>query len=394
MRAKLPAGEGFWPSFWMARTDSTWPPEIDVLEASSNDPNMLLVTAQTGSLGTASFGDYVPDMSAAYHTYGVSWRPDTIKFYFDGAEIMSTPTPADMHSPMYMIADLAVGGPSVWPGPADGVSSATMSIDYIRAYQYLDLPPILPTAASMKYLVGDNGANTLTGGNGDDRIEGGRGNDQLTGGAGADTFIVSDGTGTDTITDFQWGEDKLVIQGFSSSQVTTQALLQGLQVNFGTNHVILAGKWGVAPGDIVAGATTTTGTAGADTIDRSSIATPTASIYGLVGNDIIKGGPGDDWIVGGPGNDILTGNGGQDSFVFSLGSGQDIITDFVAGLDRLVLQGATQGTLHASWATESGSTGIKLGYRTGGDTVFLPGVGSLLPDSIGPGVVRNSAPER
>ena len=382
MRAKLPAGQGFWPSFWLARTDSTWPPEIDVLEASSNDQNMLLVTAQSGSPGTASYGNYVPDMSAGYHTYGVSWRPDTIKFYFDGAEIMSTPTPADMHSPMYMIANLAVGGPSVWPGQADGVSSATMSIDYIRAYQYLDLPPTLPTATSMKYLVGDNSANILTGGSGDDRIEGGRGNDQLTGGAGADTFVVSDGAGTDTISDFQWGEDKLVIQGFSSSQVTTQALLQGLQVNFGTNHVILAGKWGVAPGDIVAGATTTTGTSAADTIDRSTIATPTASIYGLAGNDILKGGPGDDWIVGGPGNDILTGNGGQDSFVFSLGSGQDIITDFVAGLDRLVLQGATQGTLHASWATESGSTGIKLGYGTGGDTVFLPGVGSLLPDSM------------
>jgi Ca2+-binding RTX toxin-like protein len=295
---------------------------------------------------------------------------------------MSTPTPPDMHSPMYMIADLAVGGPSVWPGPADGVSSATMNIDYIRAYQYTDLPPTLPAAQSMKYLVGDSAANILTGGSGDDRIEGGQGNDTLTGGGGADTFVVSNLTGTDTITDFQWGEDKLVIQGFTSAQVTTQELVQGLQVNFGTNHVILARIYGMAPGDIVAGATTTTGTAAADTIDRSAIATPTASIYGLASNDTIKGGPGDDWIVGGTGNDTLTGNGGKDSFVFSPGSGQDIITDFVAGLDRLVLQGTTQGTLQASWATEGGLTGIKVGYGTGGDTVFLPGVGSLLPDSI------------
>ena len=257
-----------------------------------------------------------------------------------------------------------------------------MTIDYIRAYQYRDIPPVIPTAQSMKVLVGDALANTLTGGAGDDRIEGGRGNDVLTGGGGADTFVFADLTGTDTVTDFHWGEDKLVIQGFSAAQVSTSILLQGLQLNFGSSHVFLPGLYGLAPGDIVAGATTTTGTAGADTLDRSAIATPSASIYGLGGNDVIKGGAGDDWIVGGAGNDTLTGNAGKDSFVFAVGSGQDTITDFVPGLDQLVLQGVTQTSLHASWAMVGGVNGIQLGYGTAGDTVFLSGVGSLLPDNI------------
>ena len=56
IRAKLPVGQGFWPSFWLVRSDGVWPPEIDVMEASSNDPHMLLVTAATGSPGTASAG--------------------------------------------------------------------------------------------------------------------------------------------------------------------------------------------------------------------------------------------------------------------------------------------------------------------------------------------------
>src|SRR6185312_10558373 len=41
-------------------------------------------------------------------------------------------TPADMNKPMYIIANLAVGGN--WPGSADGYSSAQFNVDYIRAY--------------------------------------------------------------------------------------------------------------------------------------------------------------------------------------------------------------------------------------------------------------------
>jgi Ca2+-binding RTX toxin-like protein len=54
---------------------------------------------------------------------------------------------------------------------------------------------------------GDN--DFLYGGTGDDKISGGKGTDQLIGGDGADMFVFAGGSGTDTITDFEGGADKI-----------------------------------------------------------------------------------------------------------------------------------------------------------------------------------------
>lgn len=152
MRAKLPAGRGFWPAFWLLPNDLSWPPEIDVVEVLGHDPTTLHVTAHyvlggrrkldgvcSADCGKAGAEVKVPDTSLAFHTYGVSWRPDAIRWYFDNVEVFSAPTPADMHQPMYILANLAVGKHGSWPGPADGASSATLLIDHIKAYQFDDL---------------------------------------------------------------------------------------------------------------------------------------------------------------------------------------------------------------------------------------------------------------
>ena len=139
MRAQLPAGQGMWPAFWLLPESGRWPPEIDALEMLGQDPRTVYVATHTGPANTVAQSVVaVDDASAGQHTYGVSWRPDGVAFYIDGREVFRTPTPADMHEPMYLLANLAVGGEGSWPGPAAG-GPAPMSIDHIRAYQFDDL---------------------------------------------------------------------------------------------------------------------------------------------------------------------------------------------------------------------------------------------------------------
>jgi Ca2+-binding RTX toxin-like protein len=60
-------------------------------------------------------------------------------------------------------------------------------------------------------------------------------------------------------------------------------------------------------------------------------------ISGLDGDDRISGLDGDDWISGDQGFDTLIGGAGADLFfVGSSEAGQDVITDFKLGVDRLI----------------------------------------------------------
>lgn len=60
-------------------------------------------------------------------------------------------------------------------------------------------------------LSGAAGNDTLSGGGGDDRLGGGRGSDLLEGGLGSDQFVFNTGSGSDFVTDFQNGIDRIVI---------------------------------------------------------------------------------------------------------------------------------------------------------------------------------------
>ena len=74
----------------------------------------------------------------------------------------------------------------------------------------------LAGGASADRLMGGEGRDTLDGGEGDDWLSGGTGTDTLTGGSGADTFAYFTGHGSDTITDFTDGEDKIDLSALES----------------------------------------------------------------------------------------------------------------------------------------------------------------------------------
>lgn len=116
------------------------------------------------------------------------------------------------------------------------------------------------------------------------------------------------------------------------------------------------------------------------------------------GNDMLVGGPGDDRLFGGdgndildggPGNDVLVGGAGADLFVFGPGYGQDTVTAFEPGIDKIDLRGfgfTTFDQVQAAIATggEPPPPGVPLNVAPGlhldfghGDQLYLPGISHL-----------------
>ena len=62
-------------------------------------------------------------------------------------------------------------------------------------------------------------------------------------------------------------------------------------------------------------------------------------VWGGSGNDTINGGAGDDTLEGGTGDDVLNGGTGADTFTFSVGHGNDTITNFDASEDLITYNG-------------------------------------------------------
>lgn len=134
MRARLPAGKGLWPAFWLLPENKTWPPEIDIFEVLGDRPDIAYMTIHSTVAQTVGFKVPVTDVADGYHTYGLLWGRQEIAWYFDGREVARAPTPADLHIPMYLLINLAVGGH--WPGAPDGSTRfpAELAVSYVRAY--------------------------------------------------------------------------------------------------------------------------------------------------------------------------------------------------------------------------------------------------------------------
>jgi len=90
-------------------------------------------------------------------------------------------------------------------------------------------------------LQGGNGNDILTGGTGDDLLWGGNGNDMLTGGSGKDSYlfqgngVFSTSLGVDYITEFEAGQDKIVL-----SKATFNAITNTVGQAF-TNFAVVTG---------------------------------------------------------------------------------------------------------------------------------------------------------
>ncbi|MBF0329935.1 MAG: hypothetical protein HQL10_12315 [Nitrospirae bacterium] len=166
-------------------------------------------------------------------------------------------------------------------------------------------------------LYGDEGNDKIYGEAGNDYIEGGTGDDTITAGEGANTIYADDGT-DQVLT----GSGDDYVEGGSGDDVIVAG--DGVNTIYGDdgNDQIQGGSGD----DYVEGG------AGDDIIVASN---GINTIYGDSGSDQIWSGTGNDVISGGSGNDWLYGESGNDTYIFSIGSGQDVIWDYDGNSDAI-----------------------------------------------------------
>ena len=250
-------------------------------------------------------------------------------------------------------------------GDGDTVSAETNSdVTFINAAK----------RSKAVYLIGNTNDNTIKGGTKNDTIKALSGNDYLTGGKGNDLFIYSGGD--DTIGDYSVAKnnlDAITLSGVAFDtysidgknaiitvkdeqnllairRINAQSTLTGSNtltlINAKDKSVTINGEARVL-NDIhekifTKAASATSYVADDDVVTINAAANASAiNITGNAKDNTIKGGSKADTLHGLGGNDTLTSGKGTDLFIYS--SGLDVITDYVAGADKVSLGAAITG---------------------------------------------------
>lgn len=116
--AKVPQGAHLLPAFWLLPFDKSWPPEIDVFEAPGHEKDTITTTVHSkdsfGKIYHSGCRLNIQNYDRSFHKYGVLWLPDKLIFFIDRKPVSLVKSPLGFDKPMYMLANLAVGG--AWVG--------------------------------------------------------------------------------------------------------------------------------------------------------------------------------------------------------------------------------------------------------------------------------------
>lgn len=160
IRCILPKGLGLNPAFWllsdgMFDTDpdvgltdgGITGAEIDILETKTNiGEYSLFKNSVYHTIHVDSYDEYHrSEMQGSfyannpyekYNTYGMEWNPDGYIFYINGVESVRTDFGGVCQVPLYLIISLGVSENIT----ENNNLPAEFIVDYVRAYQYVDLP--------------------------------------------------------------------------------------------------------------------------------------------------------------------------------------------------------------------------------------------------------------
>ena len=162
MRAKMPAGKGVWPSFWLKSVpqNGNYLAEVDIAEVMGTDnaTSSLHKWYTGGRHNTLNASSYYTVSDNEWHTYGMLWDEEKIVMYVDGNEIVTYNLNTNFgdaqngmqgfHDPMYLIINnhiitesySSTDGGSWAQGREVGsdFSESVYDIDYVRLYQKND----------------------------------------------------------------------------------------------------------------------------------------------------------------------------------------------------------------------------------------------------------------
>jgi serralysin len=357
MRAELPTDvSGAWPAFWLVPADGSWPPELDVMETLSGSPSIDYTTQHSGASGSATAigsANLVTDVGG-FHTYGVLWTASTLTWFLDGQEVFQTATPADMNKPMYMIANMAIGG---WAGTPN-FTSTDMYVDYIRAYALTDGSSTFTSSVTPDTPADSSGGSTSgsTSGSGSGSTSGDSSTSSTSSG-GDGSSSSSSGSGSSSSSGSGSSSSSSGSGSSSSSGGSSSSSGGGSGDNTGSSSPTVSPAVSIADSTYVApaGVTSITLTGSVQTVTGNN-----AGDTFIVSNNSanhIQGGTGNDTFVLGRGGDVVTGGGGSDTFVFNetpWAAGH--ITDFDPAHDTVDLSGLLDRSGY------SGSDPIGAGY--------------------------------
>ncbi len=140
VRAKVAAGQGLWTTIWMMPDpydgNEAW--EIDIAEFPGTGTTEAFQNIHWGVFeeNNTDLSSVEADYSTAFHTYGVHWESDRIRWYIDGA-LIKTHTAHVPNVPMQLICFLEVGGPVGWVGTFDGSTPLPRSteVEHVRIWR-------------------------------------------------------------------------------------------------------------------------------------------------------------------------------------------------------------------------------------------------------------------
>jgi beta-glucanase (GH16 family) len=134
MRAKVPAGLGLWPAFWLIPSDYSWPPEIDIMEifGSQQHPTHSHHNLHLPDRPTTEFSYPLAQgtsFDAEFHVFAVDWQPSQLSWYVDSRLVhrVTGDVPA---MPAYPVINLALRETLVQPESLP----ARLLVDHVRIY--------------------------------------------------------------------------------------------------------------------------------------------------------------------------------------------------------------------------------------------------------------------